>query len=54
VVYDIRPEAGEPFVRAGARLASCPAEVARECAIMLSSLPGPMQVEQVALGPGGL
>ncbi len=54
VVYDIRPEAAAPLVQAGARLASCPAEVARECAIVLSSLPGPVQVEQVALGPGGL
>jgi 3-hydroxyisobutyrate dehydrogenase-like beta-hydroxyacid dehydrogenase len=54
VVYDIRPEAAEPFVQRGARLASSPADVARDCAIVLSSLPGPVQVEQVALGPGGL
>ncbi len=54
VVYDIRREAAEPFVQRGARLAFCPADVARDCAIVLSSLPGPAQVEQVALGPGGL
>lgn len=54
VVYDIRAETAEPFVNKGARLVSCPAEVARECTIVLSSLPGPVQVEQVALGPGGL
>jgi 3-hydroxyisobutyrate dehydrogenase-like beta-hydroxyacid dehydrogenase len=54
VVYDIRAEAAQPFVNNGARLASCPADVARECTTVLSSLPGPVQVEQVALGPGGL
>jgi 3-hydroxyisobutyrate dehydrogenase-like beta-hydroxyacid dehydrogenase len=54
VVYDIRSEAAALFVQRGARLASSPADVARDCAIVLSSLPGPVQVEQVALGPGGL
>jgi 3-hydroxyisobutyrate dehydrogenase-like beta-hydroxyacid dehydrogenase len=54
VVYDIRREAAEPFVQKGARLASCPADVARGCPIVLSSLPGPAQVEQVAFGPSGL
>jgi 3-hydroxyisobutyrate dehydrogenase-like beta-hydroxyacid dehydrogenase len=53
-VYDIRSEAAEPFVERGARLASCPADGARDCTIVLSSLPGPVQVEQVALGAGGL
>jgi 3-hydroxyisobutyrate dehydrogenase len=54
VVYDVRAEAAEPFVTAGARLASGPADVARTCKVTLSSLPGPIQVEQVALGGGGL
>lgn len=54
LVFDIRAEAADSLVRDGARLAGSPAEVARSCPIVLSSLPGPVQVEQVALGPGGL
>ena len=54
VVYDIRAEAADSLVQGGARLAANPAEVARSCQVVLSSLPGPVQVEQVALGPGGL
>jgi len=54
VVFDIRAEAAGSLVQAGARLAANPAEVARSCRVVLSSLPGPVQVEQVALGPGGL
>jgi 3-hydroxyisobutyrate dehydrogenase len=41
-------------VDGGARYAASPAEVARECAIVFTSLPGPPEVEQVALGPNGL
>src|SRR5712692_2445156 len=54
VVYDIRAEAADSLVQGGARLAANPAEVARSWQVVLSSLPGPVQVEQVALGPGGL
>lgn len=54
VVHDIRLAAVKPLVDGGARYAASPAEVARECAVVLSSLPGPPEVEQVALGPNGL
>jgi 3-hydroxyisobutyrate dehydrogenase len=54
VVYDLREEAAKPLLEAGARLARSPAEVARSTDVTLSSLPGPREVEQVALGPGGI
>jgi 3-hydroxyisobutyrate dehydrogenase len=52
IVYDIRAEAIDT-VR-GAEGASSPAEVARRCKVVLSSLPGPPEVEKVALGENGL
>jgi 3-hydroxyisobutyrate dehydrogenase len=54
VVFDLRAEAAAPLLDGGARPAANPAEVARSCPVVLSSLPGPPQVEQVALGPAGL
>ncbi|HEX6511266.1 MAG TPA: NAD(P)-dependent oxidoreductase, partial [Chloroflexota bacterium] len=54
VVYDLRAETAAELVQQGVRLASNPADVARSCQVVLSSLPGPVQVEQVALGDGGL
>ena len=54
MVHDIRPEAAQPFVEGGSQLAGSPAEVARHCRIVFTSLPGPPEVEQVALGSMGL
>ncbi len=54
VVHDVRLTAIKPLVDGGARYAAAPAEVARECAVVFTSLPGPTEVEQVALGPDGL
>ena len=51
VVYDIRPEAAEALVKAGAHAAGSAAEVARYCRVIFTSLPGPSQVETVALAP---
>lgn len=53
-VHDIRPEATQLLVGRGARSAASPAEVAQHCQIILTSLPGPSEVEQVALGANGL
>ena len=53
-VHDIRPEATEQLVKAGARCATSPAEAARHCRVVFSSLPGPAEVEKVALGADGL
>ena len=54
MVHDIRPEAAQPLIDAGARTGTSPAEVARHCRVILTSLPGPREVEEVALGPHGL
>ena len=53
VVYDLREEATLPFLEAGARLGSSPADVAERCDVTLTSLPGPREVELVATGTGG-
>ena len=54
VVFDIREEMVKPFLDGGARLASSPAEVARLSDVILTSLPGPREVEQVATGAEGV
>ena len=53
-IHDVRLAAVKPLVDGGAQYATSPAEVTRECAVVFTSLPGPPQVEQVALGPNGL
>lgn len=53
-VCDPRPEATEPFVKRGIRAAETPAELARGCDIVCSSLPGPVQVEDVLIGEHGV
>jgi 3-hydroxyisobutyrate dehydrogenase len=54
VVYDIRREATQAFVDHGARRATSAAEVASQCDVTFTSLPGPAEVEAVAIGPGGV
>ncbi|HUZ78539.1 MAG TPA: NAD(P)-dependent oxidoreductase [Chloroflexota bacterium] len=54
VVSDIRREAAEPHLAAGAVWADTPQEVARQTEAVFTSLPGPAEVEQVALGEQGL
>ncbi|MCS7207815.1 MAG: NAD(P)-dependent oxidoreductase [Dehalococcoidia bacterium] len=54
VVYDIREEAGQPLIALGARWAHGPKAVAQASQVIFTSLPGPKEVEQVALGPGGI
>lgn len=53
-VTDVRKEAGEPFVAAGAEWVDTPQAVASRSDVILTSLPGPPEVEAVALGPNGL
>ena len=50
-VYDARPAAMGPLVGQGAAAADNPAEAAYAAEIVLTSLPGPSQVEAVALDP---
>lgn len=54
VVTDVSKEYAQHVLDAGARWADTAAEVASQVDIVLSSLPGPPQVEQVGLGPNGI
>jgi 3-hydroxyisobutyrate dehydrogenase-like beta-hydroxyacid dehydrogenase len=54
VVHDVRREAAERHIAAGAKWASTPSEVASSSDVIFSSLPGPPEVEAVALGPDGI
>ena len=54
VVHDIRPEAAEPFLSNRAVWAGSPRAVAEAADVVFLSLPGPKEVEAVALGANGL
>jgi 3-hydroxyisobutyrate dehydrogenase len=53
-VSDVRREAAESHVAAGAEWADTPQAVASRSEVIFTSLPGPPEVEAVALGPNGL
>ena len=53
-VYDIRREAAAPHLAAGAKWADSPRAVAETAEVVFTSLPGPREVEAVALGNDGL
>ena len=53
-VHDLRPEAAERHLEAGATWGKTPAEVAVGAEAVFTSLPGPVEVEAVALGDDGL
>ena len=54
VVYDVRREAAAPHLKAGATWADTPQAVAASTEVVFTSLPGPVEVEAVALGEKGL
>src|SRR6516164_5474697 len=54
LVYDTRSEAAAAHLAAGATWAGSPRKVAELCEVVFTSLPGPADVEQVALGEEGL
>jgi len=54
VVHDIRKEAGAPHIAQGAKWAETVRDAASQGELILTSLPGPPEVEAVALGPGGI
>ena len=54
IVHDVRRESAAPHLAAGARWAETPREVAAATEVMFTSLPGPPEVEEVALGHDGL
>jgi 3-hydroxyisobutyrate dehydrogenase len=49
VVHDMRPAAAESHLANGATWANSAAEAAQGAELILTSLPGPKQVEEVAL-----
>ncbi|MFI6349159.1 NAD(P)-dependent oxidoreductase [Streptomyces sp. NPDC050560] len=49
--YDLRPDALDGAVAAGASAASSPADLAARSGLVLTFLPGPAQVREVALDP---
>jgi len=54
VVHDLRRAAGEPHIGRGASWADTPRAVAEACEVVFTSLPGPPEVETVAIGAHGL
>jgi 3-hydroxyisobutyrate dehydrogenase len=54
VVHDLRREAATPHLAAGATWADSARQVAEAAEVVFTSLPGPAEVEQTALGEGGL
>jgi len=53
-VHDVRREHADPLLAAGARWADSPAAVAAACEVVATCLPGPIEMEQVALGAQGI
>jgi 3-hydroxyisobutyrate dehydrogenase len=53
-VHDISPPAGQPFLANGAIWADSPRALAAQVDVVLTSLPGPPEVEAVALGERGI
>ena len=53
-VHDLRREAATPFLEAGANWGDTPQQVAQASEVVFTSLPGPVEVEAVALGPEGI
>jgi 3-hydroxyisobutyrate dehydrogenase len=54
IVHDVRRESAAPHLKAGAEWASSPKAVAETCEVVFTSLPGPPEVEAVALSKDGL
>ncbi len=54
VVHDVRRAAAEPFLADGAVWADTPRAVAEQAELVFASLPGPPEMEAVALGEHGL
>src|SRR5215470_5514493 len=54
IVHDVRREAAKAHLDKGAKWADSPQALARESELILTSLPGPKEVEAVALGPNGI
>ena len=49
VIHDINEGATRSFLESGARLGNSPSDVASQCDVTFTSLPGPKEVEAVAV-----
>jgi len=54
VVHDRRAAAAAPLLDGGAAWADSPAELASRCDVICTCLPGPVEMEAVMLGAGGV
>jgi 3-hydroxyisobutyrate dehydrogenase len=54
VVHDLRREDAEALLAAGAAWSGSTAELASECEVVATCLPGPAEMQQVCLGPDGI
>ncbi len=54
IVHDLRRAAAEPYLAKGAVWADSPRAVAEASEVVFTSLPGPPEVEEVALGANGI
>jgi 3-hydroxyisobutyrate dehydrogenase len=54
VVFDTNAEAAKPLIDSGAEWSPSVGELARRSRVIFTSLPGPMQVEEVILGRDGV
>src|SRR5690348_15727539 len=53
-IFDVNAEACEPLARRGATIADAPEDVARSSEIIITSVPGPAEVNAVIEGPRGI
>ena len=53
-IHELVRERATPLLEQGAKWADSPREVAAASEITFTSLPGPLEVEAVALGEGGM
>ena len=53
-VYDVRREATRALTDKGAKWLDTPRAIAESCPVVISMVPGPLEVEQVVYGPEGL
>ena len=54
VVQNRHQEVTDEFLAEGARTGAQPRDIAASCDLVVTMLPGPAQVEEVLLGPGGI
>ena len=54
VVHDINKASAKQHLADGAEWADSPKALAEQCEVIFASLPGPLEVEAVALGANGL